>query len=94
MKRILKKLLASVIREVADEKRVSLHIGTLIGKVEIVNVPFDPKTDLEGLNQQQLHEVRQQVVSALERIISQLCTPVVSSEKDGSDDVQNKEDHQ
>lgn len=39
MKQILKKLLAPVIREVADEKRISLHIGTLIGKVEIVNVP-------------------------------------------------------
>lgn len=72
---------------------INLHISSLIGKVEIVNVLFDPKTDLTEQNLSQLNGLSLKMESALLEILKKSDTAEEILKKDSSDDIQKKKDH-
>ncbi|QIY83371.1 hypothetical protein HER18_07440 [Chryseobacterium sp. NEB161] len=72
---------------------INLHISSLIGKVEIVNVLFDPKTDLTEQNLSQLNDLSLKMESALLEILKKSDTAEEILKKDSSDDIQKKKDH-
>ncbi len=72
---------------------INLHIQTLIGKVEIVNLPFDPNTDISGLSSKQVTRIQEIVVSALLETLKNLNKSQEILDKDSPDDTDKKESH-